>query len=70
MNVTVRRGVAEDLPQVLSLVKELAEYEKAPDEVTVTLEEMVRAGFGTHPVFLFFLSRNTIRRSSGSHFTI
>ncbi|MDQ3046769.1 MAG: GNAT family N-acetyltransferase [Bacteroidota bacterium] len=58
MNITVRKGVVEDLPQVLGLVKELAEYEKAPDEVTVTLEEMVSAGFGTQPVFYFFVAEH------------
>eukprot|EP00127_Corallochytrium_limacisporum_P003820 Clim_evm34s153 gene=Clim_evmTU34s153 len=36
----VRVGDANDLPDVLRLVKELAEFEKQPDAVAVTLEDM------------------------------
>ena len=56
MNPTVRKGSKNDLPQTLRLVKELAEYEKAPLEVAVTVEEMERDGFGDHPVFDFFVA--------------
>ncbi len=38
MELTIRRAVKEDCPRLLELVKELAVYEKAPTEVTVTLE--------------------------------
>ena len=61
MNISIRKGVVEDLPQVLGLVKELAEYEKAPAEVTVTLEDMARDGFGENPVFGFFVAENEER---------
>jgi GNAT superfamily N-acetyltransferase len=56
MNVTIRKGLKSDIPQVLELVKELAAYEKAPDEVAVTIEEMELDGFGTNPIFQFFLT--------------
>jgi GNAT superfamily N-acetyltransferase len=56
MNITIRKGIKSDLPQALNLVKELAAYEKAPLEVTVTIEEMERDGFGTSPVFGFFVA--------------
>ena len=56
MKINIRKGVKEDLPQVLNLVKELAAYEKAPGEVTVTIEEMERDGFGDKPVFHFFVA--------------
>ena len=36
-DISLRRGVEADLPQVLALVKELAVYERAPDAVTNTL---------------------------------
>lgn len=36
---------------MLELVKELAAYEKAPDEVTVTLEHFTESGFGPNPVW-------------------
>lgn len=52
---TLRRGVETDLPQVLALVRELAEYERAPDAVTNTLEAMRRDGFGPTPIFGFFV---------------
>ena len=37
MSVTIRKAVKEDCKRILELVQELAEYERAPQEVTVTL---------------------------------
>jgi GNAT superfamily N-acetyltransferase len=51
----IRKGVETDLPQVLDLVKELAEYEKAPAEVEVTINEMINWGFGNDRIFEFFV---------------
>lgn len=51
----IRKGVQADLPQVLSLVKELAIYEKAPAEVEVTIDEMINWGFGSDKLFDFFV---------------
>ncbi|MCK6648296.1 MAG: GNAT family N-acetyltransferase [Bacteroidia bacterium] len=56
MNFSIRKGVQQDLPQVLGLIKELAEYEKAPLEVTVSVADMERDGFGEHPIFQFFVA--------------
>jgi GNAT superfamily N-acetyltransferase len=47
----IRNGKIEDLPRVLELIKELAHYEKAPNEVENTVEEMIIDGFGTNPVY-------------------
>lgn len=58
MNYSVRKGIKTDLPQVLGLIKELAEYEKAPLEVAVTVEEMERDGFGENPIFHFFVAES------------
>jgi len=55
-NLIVRRGIETDLPSVLNLIKELALYEKAPHEVTNTLEKMREDGFGKNPVFGFFVA--------------
>lgn len=62
MNVTIRKGVKDDLPEVLKLIKELAEYEKALDSVTITLEELEKDGFGDHPWYWFLVAEdnNTI----------
>ncbi len=54
-NCTLRRGVETDLPQVLALIRELAEFERAPDAVTNTLDAMRRDGFGPAPIFGFFV---------------
>ncbi len=51
MNITIRKSTKEDMPQVLGLIKELALYEKAPEAVTNTVEDMINDGFGTRPVF-------------------
>lgn len=54
MAVTIRRAVKEDCPRLLELVNELAVYEKAPQEVTVTLEHFTESGFGDKPVWWAF----------------
>src|SRR5687768_6514615 len=56
MEVKIRRAVKEDCPRLLELVKELAVYERAPDEVTVTLEHFTESGFGEKPVWWSFVA--------------
>lgn len=57
---TIREGKIEDLPRVLELVKELALYEKAPEQVTNTLEMMREDGFGPNPIYgLFVAEKNS-----------
>ncbi len=56
MNITIRRAVKEDCPRLLELIKELAVYEKAPDDVTVTLEHFTESGFGKNPVWWTFVA--------------
>jgi GNAT superfamily N-acetyltransferase len=51
----LRVAVAQDCPRLLELIQELADYEKAPDEVTVTLQEFIDAGFGAHKVWNAFV---------------
>lgn len=50
-SINIRKGKKTDLPAVLKLIQELAHYEKAPEEVTNTIEAMERDGFGDNPVF-------------------
>jgi GNAT superfamily N-acetyltransferase len=47
----IRKGTPEDVPQLFDLVTELAVYEKAPEQVTNTPEQMLKDGFGEHPLF-------------------
>ena len=56
MSIIIRRAVKEDCTRILELVKELALYEKAPDEVTVTPEHFKDSGFGEKPVWWAFVA--------------
>ena len=56
MNLNIRTAVADDCPGILELINELAVYERAPDEVTVTLEHFIDAGFGKTPVWKAFVA--------------
>ena len=55
-NPIIRPGTIDDVLCLLELIRELAVYEKAPDEVTVTLEETKNWGFGPHKIFDFFVA--------------
>jgi GNAT superfamily N-acetyltransferase len=52
----VRKGTPADVPGVMQLVRELAEYERAPQEVSNTEEAMLRDGFGAEPAFGLFIA--------------
>ncbi len=54
MDIIIRRAVREDCPRLLELITELAIYEKAPDDVTVTMDHFVESGFGEKPVWWAF----------------
>lgn len=56
MSITVRRATRNDCPRLLELVRELALYEKAPEEVTVTMEHFENSGFGEKPVWWAFVA--------------
>ena len=56
MTTHIRKGTRADLPAVLDLIKELAEYEKALGEVSISLEELEVDGFGTHPEYWFLVA--------------
>lgn len=46
---TIRRATVEDVPTILGLIRELATYERAPDQVTATEEQLVDVLFGQKP---------------------
>jgi|SRR6185437_15873800 len=52
----IRLAKKEDCPRLLELVHELALFERAPHEVTVTLEEFEDAGFGEKPVWTAYVA--------------
>lgn len=49
--VTIRKGTSADVAPAFRLIKELAEYEKAPEQVINTVEQMLKDGFGEKPIF-------------------
>ena len=56
MEIKIRRAIKEDCPRLLELITELAVYEKAPGDVTVTLEHFMESGFGKNPVWWTFVA--------------
>ncbi len=58
MNITLRTAKKEDCPRQMELINELALFEKAPQEVTVTLQEFEDAGFGNNPVWKAFVAED------------
>ena len=58
MKITIRQGVKKDLPLVLKLIKELADYEKSLDEVTITLQDLENDGFGDRPYYQFLIAED------------
>lgn len=52
----IRRAREEDAPQMLELVKELALYERAPEQVTISMDHFIQSGFGENPVYWAFVA--------------
>jgi len=55
-NITIRRAVKEDCRRILELVRELALFERAPEQVTVTPAHFEESGFGENPVWWAFVA--------------
>ena len=51
----IRKATTEDCPGMLELIRELAEYEKAPEQVTVDPKHFEESGFGANPVWWAFV---------------
>lgn len=56
MEINIRRAEKRDCPRMLELVRELATFERAPGEVTVSLEHFEESGFGASPVYWAFVA--------------
>jgi GNAT superfamily N-acetyltransferase len=65
MQFSIRKGTKADIPAVFDLIVELAVYEKAPHEVTNSVEQMYKDGFGEHPLFGFFVAETTEKQIVG-----
>ena len=55
-NIIIRKAKRSDCPRLLELIKELALYEKAPNEVSVSLSHFEESGFGENPVWWAFVA--------------
>ena len=47
----VRKGKVEDIPRTMELIRELAEYERALDQVNIDVETLTEDGFGPDPAY-------------------
>jgi len=51
MNFHIRKATKQDMPAVLGLIQQLADYEKEPDAVEISVSDLERDGFGENPLF-------------------
>ena len=56
MDIKIRKGIKSDLPSVLALIKELADYENALDQVDVTLSQLEKDGFEGNPYYYLLVA--------------
>ncbi|MDR6565300.1 MULTISPECIES: GNAT family N-acetyltransferase [Chitinophaga] len=66
-DITLRVARKEDCARLMELVRELAAYEKAPEEVTVSQEHFEEAGFGPNPVWKAFVASTMINGQEVIH---
>ena len=56
MDFVIRKGYKADCLRTLELIQELAEYEKAPGEVAVSLKDLEEDGFGENSIYKLFVA--------------
>lgn len=56
MEFTIRKATKNDMPRALELIQELATFEQEPDEVEVTVNQLIEDGFTGHPDFVCFVA--------------
>jgi hypothetical protein len=42
----IREAIASDVPLIVDMIRELAEFERELDQVEITPEDLIRDGFG------------------------
>ncbi|ARV16353.1 GNAT family N-acetyltransferase [Polaribacter sp. SA4-12] len=62
MDFKVRLGEEKDMQSVFNLITELAVFEKEPEAVEITVDDLVRNGFSENPKFKVYVAEqeNTI----------
>jgi GNAT superfamily N-acetyltransferase len=58
MELKIRNAIKEDVPFILELIKELAVFEKKPEEVVISEDMLLRDGFGIHPLYHCFVAEH------------
>lgn len=58
MNIEIRNAIASDVPRIKKLIEALALYEKAPEEVTITEQELLEDGFGEKAIYQCKVAEN------------
>lgn len=61
--ISIRKAVKTDCSRIMELIHELADYEKAPEQVTVSREHFEESGFGNQPVWWAFVAQDDETRS-------
>jgi GNAT superfamily N-acetyltransferase len=56
--LTIRPATVEDAPVVTALIRQMAEYDRLGNEVSVLEEDVVRDGFGATPRFRVLLAES------------
>lgn len=56
MSFVIRKGDVNDVPGIFKLVKELAEFERAPEAVVNTEKMLHEDGFGKHSIYKVFVA--------------
>ncbi|MDC1320981.1 GNAT family N-acetyltransferase, partial [Flavobacteriaceae bacterium] len=58
MKIIIREAQKDDMSDVISLIKELAEFEKEPNEVDIDSTVLVNDGFEENSYFKCFVAEN------------
>ena len=56
MSFIIREGQEKDVQSVLGLITELAVFEKEPNAVEITVEDLLKDGFSSNPKFKLFVA--------------
>lgn len=54
----IRKASVEDVPLILSFIHELAEYEREPNAVRATEDDLIRDGFSANPKFRVIIAES------------
>nr|WP_315217309.1 GNAT family N-acetyltransferase [uncultured Flavobacterium sp.] len=54
--MNIRKGNPQDMEAVLGLIQDLADFEKESNAVVITVEDLIRDGFGPTPLFHVFVA--------------